>query len=70
MTMIPAIELLSAEYRELIETANLDWLVATYVHSMDHLTDHSAFEVKAAAIFEFATATHGDAFTTAVANYR
>jgi hypothetical protein len=68
--MTPAIELLSPEYRELIETANLDWLVATYIHSMDHLTDHSAFEIKAAAIHEFATAAYGAEFETAVANYR
>ena len=70
MPETPAIELLSPEYRELIETANLDWLVATYVHSMDHLTDHSAFEVKAAAIREFATATFGAEFESKVASYR
>ena len=70
MPETPAIELLSAEYRELIETANLDWLVATYIHSMDHLTDHSAFEVKAAAIFEHGTATYGAEFEKAVAAYR
>ena len=64
-----ATQQLSTEYRELVETANLDWQVAQYVRCMDKLTEHSSFEVKAAAIAEIARGQHGEAFDQAVAKY-
>lgn len=45
-----ALESLSPAYRELVEAANLDWLVAEYVRAERKLHEHSANEVKCAAI--------------------
>lgn len=62
-------DLLSPEYRELVETANLDWQVAQFIR-WSHLShEHSSNEVKAAAIAEIAKRQHGDAFLAAVEAY-
>ena len=61
---------ISTLYRELIETANLDWQVAEYVHLIRTLCDHSANEVKAAAVQEIAYLQNGrETFDEAVAKY-
>jgi hypothetical protein len=65
-----ALESLSAEYRALVETANLDWLVAEYVRAERKLTEHSANEVKCAAIRFVAEREYGAAeFDAAVEAY-
>ena len=66
----PNADRLLSGYRHMIETANLDWQVAEYVRLMRVLHEHSANEVKAAAIAEIAVAQHGAAvFGDAVDNY-
>lgn len=67
--MTNPIDLLSDEYRTLVETANLDWLVAEYVRYDRLRHEHSANEIKAAAIRAFATREHGEAFASAVEHY-
>ena len=58
------------EYQALIETANLDWLVMTYVNVTRRLCEHSSHEVIAAAIAAHAEREYGEqAFRLAVANY-
>lgn len=68
--MTDAVSRLTPEYRELVETANLDWQVAEFIRVTDALADHSANEVKAAAIAEIARGQHGDEFDRAFARYR
>jgi len=65
-----AVEEITPEYRVLIETANLDWQVGQYHYQLNRLTQHSAAEVIAAAIYTIAKAQHGEAFDKAVAAYR
>lgn len=68
--MTSATDLISAEYREWIETANLDFQVAEYVRHERRQHEASGFEIKAAAVREIAIAQHGqDVFDTAVENY-
>lgn len=68
--MKEALESLSPAYRALVETANLDWLVAEYVRAERLLTEHSANEVKCAAIRYVASRNYGaDEFATAVEAY-
>ena len=65
-----ALASLSPTYRELIETANLDWLVAEYVLTERKLHEHSANEVKCAAIRFVAEREYGAAaFDAAVEAY-
>lgn len=64
-----ATELLDDEYRTLVETANLDWQVAQFVRFDRTAHEHSANEIKAAAIAEIARRQHGDEFDKAVARY-
>jgi hypothetical protein len=65
-----AADQLSSSYRELVETASLDWQVSQYVRLERAIPDHSANEVKAAAIREISGSQHGfKMFDKAVANY-
>lgn len=66
MTNEPTI---SDEYRTRIETASLDWQVAECVRWTRLLHEHSANEVKVAAITDIARRQHGEAFDRAVAAY-
>jgi len=62
-------DLLAGFYRELVETANLDWQVAQYVRHHQNAHVHSANEVIAAGIASIARTQHGEAFDRAVEAY-
>lgn len=65
------LDLISAEYRATIESASFDWQVAQYIWWTDRLHEHSANEIKAAAIAVIASEQHGkDVFLEGVESYR
>lgn len=64
-----AIAQLSVDYRTLVETASLDWLVAEYVRAEREIPFHSSAEVKARAIAALARQQYGDSFDAAVLLY-
>lgn len=69
-TSSPALDALSPDYRELVETANLDWLVAQYVYQSRRITTHSSVEIIVAAIkFVGERDYTPEVFGEAVANY-
>lgn len=61
---------LSADYRELVETASLDWQVGQYFWHLDKETRHSDYRAIAEAIAEIGREQHGPAFDKAAAAYR
>jgi len=63
------VDLLSDDWRTLVETANLDWQVNQYVYFTGKAHEHSSNEIKAAAIASIARRQHGDEFDKAVARY-
>jgi hypothetical protein len=67
--MPTAAEQLSPEYRELVESASLDWQVAQFIRWSRLSHEHSANEIKAVAICEIGKRQHGDAFLAAVEAY-
>lgn len=64
-----AVGQLSPEYRDLVETASLDWQVAEYVRAERDIPFHSSAEVKCRAIAALARLQHGDVFDAAVLVY-
>jgi len=59
---------LSPAFRTLIETASFDWQVSQHLYFLGKVHEHSANEIKAAAIRIIALQQHGDVFDSTV-NY-
>ena len=60
---------LAPDYRAWVESANLDWIVAEYVRTVDAIPLHSSNLVRAFALASIGRAQHGDAFDQAFDRY-